>query len=295
MTLTVQLDWKKNAQFAGLLLAQRRGWFAESGLSVEILPWTAGTNPLDEMSLRPGLIAVSEDNLAIQSAAAGHQVKILGAMLQKSPLAWMVRSNSEINSVSQFGSKKIGVHGCGVTGLQYVMQTVGLTLTDADVVDVSYEKLDQLRDGEIDVCQCNGLVEPIEMEEAGVPVRVIWAHKSGFSVYSQVLSTSEETLREYPDDISTFMAILWRGWRAVYDNQQAAAQLVFSEFLHETSVNTQLAIINVMQPFVFGQFKELGSTPQIGQVEEHRLQSSIDLLFLNKVIRNRLDAKLLLR
>jgi len=295
MTLTVQLDWKKNAQFAGLLLAQHRGWFAESGLSVEILPWIAGTNPLDEMSLRPGLIAVSEDNLAIQSAAAGHQVKILGAMLQKSPLAWMVRSNSEINSVSQFGSKKIGVHGCGVTGLQYVMQTVGLTLTDADVVDVSYEKLDQLRDGEIDVCQCNGLVEPIEMEEAGVPVRVIWAHKSGFSVYSQVLSTSEETLREYPDDISTFMAILWRGWRAVYDNQQAAAQLVFSEFLHETSVNTQLAIINVMQPFVFGQFKELGSTPQIGQVEEHRLQSSIDLLFLNKVIRNRLDAKLLLR
>jgi len=294
MKITIQLDWKKNAQFAGLLLAQHRGWFEESGLDVEILPWTPATNPVQELPNHRGLIAVSEDNLAIQLAAAGHETRILGSMLQKSPLEWMVRTDSEIFSVNQFAAKTIGIHVDGVTGLQYAMKTAGLELTDANVIDVPFEKLDQLRDGLLDVCQCNGLVEPFEMEAAGVPVRVIWAHESGYSVYSQVLSTSHETLEQQDDEISEFMAVLWRGWRAVYENQQAAAKVVFGEFLHETSLEIQRSIIGVMKPFVFGEFRDLDQNFQLGEVSVERLQSSIDLLLLNKVISSPLRAEQLL-
>jgi len=36
--LTVQLDWVENAQFAGLLVAKEKGWYAEQGLDVTIVP-----------------------------------------------------------------------------------------------------------------------------------------------------------------------------------------------------------------------------------------------------------------
>ena len=36
--LTVQLDWLENAQFAGLLVAKEKGWYAEQGLDVTIVP-----------------------------------------------------------------------------------------------------------------------------------------------------------------------------------------------------------------------------------------------------------------
>ncbi len=36
--LTVQLDWMENAQYAGLLVAKEKGWYAEQGLDVTIVP-----------------------------------------------------------------------------------------------------------------------------------------------------------------------------------------------------------------------------------------------------------------
>jgi hypothetical protein len=73
VTLTVQLDWKPNAQFAGLLVTQHLGWFADAGLDVRIRPWVPGTDPLDRVPHEVGTIAVSEDNLAIRAAALGHR------------------------------------------------------------------------------------------------------------------------------------------------------------------------------------------------------------------------------
>jgi NitT/TauT family transport system substrate-binding protein len=284
MTLTVQLDWKPNSQFAGLLLALHNGWFEKQGVSVKVMPWQPATDPVANIPNTLGLIAVSEDNLAIQLAAAGNDVKILGSMLQKSPLAWMVMPDSPIQEVSQFAGKTIGVHVDGVTGLQFAMKTAGLALTDAEVIDVPFEKLDQLREGILDVCQANGLVEPIEMAADGTPVRVFWAHELGYSVYSQVLSTSAETVEAHGDEIKTFMSVLWQGWAAVYQDIPGTARIIYEQFLHETSIEEQTAILRVMEPFVFGHFSDLKVQPALGSIDSVRLQKSIDLLIENKVI-----------
>jgi NitT/TauT family transport system substrate-binding protein len=294
MTLTVQLDWKPNSQFAGLLLALHNGWFEKQGVSVKVMPWQPATDPVANIPNTLGLIAVSEDNLAIQLAAAGNDVKILGSMLQKSPLAWMVMPDSPIQEVSQFAGKTIGVHVDGITGLQFAMKTAGLALTDANVIDVPFEKLDQLREGTLDVCQANGLVEPIEMAAEGTPVRVFWAHELGYSVYSQALSTSAETVAAYGDEIKTFMSVLWQGWEAVYQDIPAAAKVVYEQFLQETSIEEQISILKVMEPFVFGHFSDLASKPALGSVNPVRLQASIELLLENKVISSSLPATNLL-
>jgi len=284
MTLTVQLDWKPNSQFAGLLLALHNGWFEKQGVAVKVMPWQPATDPVANIPNTLGLIAVSEDNLAIQLAAAGNDVKILGSMLQKSPLAWMVMPDSPIQEVSQFAGKTIGVHVDGITGLQFAMKTAGLALTDANVIDVPFEKLDQLREGTLDVCQANGLVEPIEMAAEGTPVTVFWAHELGYSVYSQVLSTSAQTIAAYGDEIKTFMSVLWQGWAAVYQDIPGTAKIIYEHFLHETSTEEQNAILEVMEPFVFGHFADLKSPPALGSIDPVRLQQSIDLLIENKVI-----------
>jgi ABC-type nitrate/sulfonate/bicarbonate transport system substrate-binding protein len=285
MAITVQLDWKPNAQFAGLLLAVHHGWFADAGVEVTIRPWRPATDPLEQVPAQPGLIAVSEDNLAIRSAAAGNQLKVLGSMLQRSPLAWMVLESSPITEFSQFAASRIGVHVDGVTGLQFAMKTAGLDLDAADVLEVPYDKMEQLRVGAIEVCQCNGLVEPIEMAAAGVPVRVLWACEVGYSVYSQVLTTSAATIAAQPEELDAFMKVLWRGWNAVYESTAHAAQLVVEEFLHETSATVQHSILDVMRPFVFGEpAGDLDILPRLGSIDAARFQASIDLLVINGVI-----------
>ncbi len=289
--LTVQLDWKPNAQFAGLILAIHNGWFADQNVDVRILPWQPATDPVKNLSSQVGLISVSEDNLAIQSAFSGEKIKLLGSMLQRSPLAWMVLKDSEITEFADFHSKKIGVHQDGVTGLQFAMRSVGLELSSADVIDVTYEKMDQLKNGELDVCQCNGLVEPLEMEHSGVPVRVFWAWDTGFSVYSQVLSTSDATLEKYGEEVSIFMKVLWEGWRKVYESTSSIAEVIVDHFLFETDSRVQKDILEVMKPFVFGyEGNKNANEISIGGISLDRLQNSIDLLVRNRVITGGLKA-----
>lgn len=293
-TLTVQLDWKPNAQFAGLLLALHNGWFRDAGLDVNVIPWRPATDPLEGVTDELGRVSVSEDNLAIRAAASGRPVKIIGSMLQQSPLAWMVHEDSSIAGFADFAGKTIGVHVDGVTGLQFAMKSAGLDLGDANVIDVPYDKTEQLRHGRIDVCQCNGLVEPTEMAHEGLRVRTLWAIDAGYSVYSQVLSTSQATLDAMGDQVATFTAILWRGWHAVYDDVAGTAAMIVDEFLHETSHAVQHEILMVMRPFVYGDTPGGATTTEIGLVEPERLQRSIDLLVDNGVILDRLDAHQLL-
>lgn len=289
--LTVQLDWKPNAQFAGLILAIHNGWFADQNVDVQILPWQPATDPVKNLSSQVGLIAVSEDNLAIQSAFSGEKIKLLGSMLQRSPLAWMVLKDSEITDFADFRSKKIGVHKDGITGLQFAMKSVGLELSSADVIDVTYEKMTQLENGELDICQCNGLVEPLEMEHSGVPVRVFWAWDTGYSVYSQVLSTSDATLEKYGEDVSIFMKVLWEGWRKVYESTSSIAEVIVDHFLFETDSRVQKDILEVMKPFVFGyEGNKNANEISIGGISLDRLQNSIDLLVRNRVITGGLKA-----
>ena len=243
------------------------------------------------MSSQVGLIAVSEDNLAIQSAFSGEKIKLLGSMLQRSPLAWMVLKDSKIAEFKDFQSKKIGVHKDGITGLQFAMKSVGLELSSADVIDVTYEKMEQLKNGELDICQCNGLVEPLEMEHSGVPVRVFWAWDTGYSVYSQVLSTSDATLEKYGQEVSIFMKVLWEGWRKVYESTSSIAEIIVDHFLFETDNRVQKDILEVMKPFVFGyEGNKNANEISVGGISLGRLQDSIDLLVRNRVITGGLKA-----
>lgn len=289
--LTVQLDWKPNAQFAGLILGIHNGWFADQNVDVQILPWQPATDPVKNLSSQVGLIAVSEDNLAIQSAFSGEKIKLLGSMLQRSPLAWMVLNDSNIKEFADFRSKKIGVHKDGITGLQFAMKSVGLELSSADVIDVTYEKMEQLKNGELDICQCNGLVEPLEMEHSGTPVRVFWAWDTGYSVYSQVLSTSDATLQKHGKEVSIFMSVLWDSWRKVYESTTSISKIIVDRFLFETDSEIQNDILKVMKPFVFGHEGEENTNEiAVGGISLDRLQKSIDLLVRNAVIADGLKA-----
>lgn len=283
MTLTVQLDWKPNAQFAGLLVAQHLGWFADAGLDVHIRPWTPGTDPLDRVPHDVGTIAVSEDNLAIIAAANGHPIRLVGAMLQQSPLAWMVPDDSPIREFAHLAGATVGVHGDGITALQFAMATAGLDLNAANLVDVPYDKAERLLDGTLDACQCNGLVEPVELRHAGVSVRVMRATDVGYSVYSQVLSTSVETLGAHGQQVATFTDILWDGWRHAYADPAATAALVTDRYLHESSAAVQAEILHGMEPFVFGGVCA-SPTASVGSIDTDRLDASIELLVTAGVI-----------
>jgi len=72
--LTVALDWTPNTNHVGLYVAQARGWFAEAGLEVDILPYTDTSSGT--------LVATGVAEFGILSAVGFHSQRSMGADMQ---------------------------------------------------------------------------------------------------------------------------------------------------------------------------------------------------------------------
>ncbi|MBD2032206.1 hypothetical protein H6F55_19650, partial [Phormidium sp. FACHB-322] len=65
LPLTMQLDWKFNVQFAGLLMADHLGLYQDSGLAISLKPWESGMVVPDEVAENPMVIGCAEQNLIL--------------------------------------------------------------------------------------------------------------------------------------------------------------------------------------------------------------------------------------
>ncbi len=69
--LTMQLDWKPNVQFAGILWAHQHGWYDDAGIDLDIQPWRTGFNQMDALDSPENVIVSTEDNLHLLARAPG--------------------------------------------------------------------------------------------------------------------------------------------------------------------------------------------------------------------------------
>jgi ABC-type nitrate/sulfonate/bicarbonate transport system substrate-binding protein len=83
-SISYQLGWVTNTEFAGTYLAQTQGYDAANGLKVTILP--GGSDPVEPV-VASGKALVGDSNADIVAAAvaAGAQLRIIGAKYQINP------------------------------------------------------------------------------------------------------------------------------------------------------------------------------------------------------------------
>src|SRR5712691_7246621 len=78
--LNVQLGWIKNTEFAGLFVADQRGWFAQEGLDVTFISGGAGIEPINIVRANPSYLGVvASSGALINAVSRGAKLKALAA------------------------------------------------------------------------------------------------------------------------------------------------------------------------------------------------------------------------
>lgn len=278
--IKLQLDWKPNAQFAGILLAHYQGLYEQAGIDLDILPWQSHTNPMDALRSEANVIVSTEDNLLIRARAAGEPVKAIGTMMQFSGIGWMVLKSSGIRSVQDFKGKRVGIHGDGETALVIALSQFGLTRDDVEIVDVGFNYDELLNSGEFAAVQCLVMVEPLELESQGFELEVIPAYDWGYRVYAQVLATTERLLAAEPAALTQFLRITFEGWRAALQDPNTISQIIAEHYLPEAEPTQQAQMLMAMQPLLLGD----SGPEKMGLMAEARWKQSIDYLLAHGMI-----------
>ncbi len=150
--IVITLDWFPNANHAGIYEAVDKGYFAEEGLNVSVVP------PADPAAIL-SLVASGESDFAMfyqpdlfQARGAGVPVVAVAGVVQRPLNSMMALESSGIDRPSKLAGKKIGTPGLlwNESMLITMLEADGLTRDDVELIDVGYALNQSLLSGTVD-------------------------------------------------------------------------------------------------------------------------------------------------
>ena len=239
--ILMQLDWKANAQFAGLLLAKEKGYYAQAGLDVRIQPSREDSvGVIQTVLTTPNAVGSSESSELLEARGKGAPIKAVATMFQGSPMALLSLEKTNIKEVKDLLGKRIGMHGAanGHRVLSVAFADAGISDPHYDLKDIGYE-MAELKNGTGDAAQGYTIDEWVSLRVAGIPARAMPMADHGYHAYSQVFFVSEEFLRRDPGSIQHFLEASFRGWREAFADPEAAARMVVEKYQPGTDLKYQ--------------------------------------------------------
>ena len=111
--ISLQLQWFPQAQFAGYFAALDKGYYADEGLDVTILPGAVDIVPATVVAGGAAQFGISWVPRMLAPREAGADVQVIAQVFQRSATTQVSFKTSNISAVTDFKGKKIGSWGFG--------------------------------------------------------------------------------------------------------------------------------------------------------------------------------------
>ena len=237
VSITVQLDWKPGVQFAGLLVAQERGWYRDAGLAVTIRANDFRRPYVDVVAEDDHTVGTSEARTLVNARARGLPIRAVATMFQASPVVLISLKNRGLLTVDDLNGKTLGIHRLEdnwmldrALNAKFYTRQVGFDFKE-------------LLAGEVDAAPGYLMDEPLRLAQNGTEVNVLPLAENGWVDYAQVLFVNETFLAKNPAALGSFLLVTFRGWCAALANPDATAASLSLQYpgdLNQTSLRKAL-------------------------------------------------------
>ncbi len=214
--LTVYLDWFVNPDHAPLIIAKEKGFFAQKGLEVELVPPADPSAPPRLIAAGKGDIAISyQPQLHVQVAEGLPLVRI--GTIAETPLNALVSlKSSKVQSIADLKGKKVGfsVGGFEDAVLSAMMKAHGLSLDDVELININFALSASLISGNVDaVIGAFRNFELNQLDIKGHPGLAFYPEENGVPVYDELIfivkndRTNDPRMRPFLEAVE--QATLW--------------------------------------------------------------------------------------
>jgi ABC-type nitrate/sulfonate/bicarbonate transport system substrate-binding protein len=270
--VTIALNWLKNVEFAGIWAAQEKGWWAQNGLTLNVRGYDFTNDPVLLVGAGKYQFGFQDGASLIIARAAKVPVQAIWASGQSSPFAFITMPKSGITTPKVFKGKVIGYQAHERYVLDAMLSAVGLTEKDVKPQVVGFDPTVLLA-GKVDAYLAYLTNEPIEMaQKYHVNVNIIPASKYGYNFYSDVLFTTDSTIKSNPALVRKVVAIMDKGWKYALAHPSEIAKIVVPKLDSQDSVSQQLA-----EMVALGKLASAPGSPT-GTMTAARWKAGIDLL-----------------
>ena len=208
--LTIGLDWFINPDHAPLIIAQKRGFFKEVGLEVEMIEPADPNDP-------PKLVAAGKLDLAISyqpqlhiQVDQGLPVVRVGTLVSVPLNALVVLKDGPIKSISDLKGKKVGfsVGGFEEALLSGMLEKYNLKMSDIELININFSLSPSLIAKKVDaVIGAFRNFELNQMDIVGHPGTAFYPEEHGVPTYEELIYISNVKNKNNPIFDKFFKAI----------------------------------------------------------------------------------------
>lgn len=225
--LTLMLDWFVNPDHGPIIIAQEKGYFAEQGLDVEVIPPADPADP-------PKLVAAGKADLAVSYQPQLHlQVEqglplIRVGTLVATPLnCLLVLEDGPIKTIADLKGKKVGFSVAGVEEalLSAILKPHGLAFSDIELVNVNWSLSPSLMSKQVDaVIGAFRNFELNQMDIEGVDGKCFYLEEEGLPAYDELIYVANTQSMD-KDKIARFLAATEKATQFIVNRPQESWEI----------------------------------------------------------------------
>ena len=259
-TLTLQLKWSPQTQFAGYYLAQDQGYYAAEGLTVTILPGGPEIDPNDVIRNGQADIIVQWLPAALVARQQGLNLVNIAQIFQFSGQTLACRKDAGIETEEDLRGKRLAV---AMAGNQYAilawLDLLGIP-TDGSAQGVTVidqgEGVGDLNDGTADCVSAQTYNELELLTRIGFNegnLTVFYLQGLGAATLQDGLYVTEQSLGDpaMVDKLARFIRASLRGWRIAIAKPESATDIVMRQMTApDASRDHQSAMLDEVRKLV---------------------------------------------
>ncbi|TXH86985.1 MAG: diguanylate cyclase [Rhodoferax sp.] len=224
-SVTLQLKWRHQFQFAGYYAALEQGYYRDAGLDVKLVEAMPATNVVDEVVSGRAHYGVGTSELLL--ARRQSPVVALAVIFQHSPLILLARED-KIGNLHQLAGQEVMLESHSEELLAY-MRKENLRPESLHIRHHS-QNFGDLIDGKVAAMSAYSTTEPYLLRRAGLSTIEFSPRAVGIDFYGDNLFTSQDELRMHPERVRAFRAASLRGWEYAMKHPEEVITLILNRY-----------------------------------------------------------------
>ncbi len=248
-SVTLQLKWKHQFQFAGYYMAKELGIYESAGLDVTIIEAQPGMKPIEEVLQGKADFGVGTSDL-VRYRAEGHPVVVLGVIFQHSPTALLLPQKQTPYSIHDIAALPVMIESHAAEIWAY-FQNEGIDIEKINSVEHSFDVEDIIA-GKAKAMSIYVTDEPFVLQEKAFDYQLFHPLTAGIDFYGDNLFTTETLMSDKPEVVEAFLKASVSGWKYAMSHQVESIDIIRSRYSRRHSKEHLLfeaeKIAALMQP-----------------------------------------------
>ncbi|MBA3825233.1 MAG: ABC transporter substrate-binding protein [Ktedonobacterales bacterium] len=235
-TITIALDWAANPNHAGLIVAQREGYFTREGVDVQVLPAEAERTPAEVIQAGGADLAFAFAGTVMEARSAGVPLVSVAAVMHQHHSSLVALRSSGIARPAHLQGKRyasFGQRAIERAVIAGMMRADGVADPQFDLDVVRFASFDVLANGEYDFMWIYDAIEGADAQSQGLDLVMLAPSDYGVpNYYAPILIAHADRLAD--PELAEAARRALRALRAGYELAWREPDAVFSHFTTAT-------------------------------------------------------------